>query len=56
MYFELKNKVHNGWIVHGADTMSKTIEQTLLLCHKYQKKGRGFTSPVKGEAGVTCIQ
>ena len=26
MYTELKNKVHNGWIVHGEDTTPKTIE------------------------------
>ena len=38
-YSELKQEVHNGWIVHGTDTTPKTIEQTLLMCDKYHQKG-----------------
>ena len=30
-FSELKQEVHNGWIVHGSDTTPKTIEQTLVM-------------------------
>ena len=35
-FSELKQEVHNGWIVHGSDTTPKTIEQTLVMCDKYR--------------------
>jgi len=58
IYFsELKQEVHNGWIVHGTDTTPKTIEQTLVMCDKYRQRGRKTNVHVKTEdAGVACIQ
>ena len=44
-YSELKQEVHNGWIVHGTDTTPKTIEQTLQMCDKYRQKGGSTRCP-----------
>ena len=55
-YSDLKQEVHNGWIVHGTDTTPKTIEQTLQMCVKYRKKGRQYIMPIKSEDGVACVQ
>ena len=38
-YTDLKQEVHNGWIVYEIDTTPKTIEQTLQIRDKYKKKG-----------------
>ena len=55
-FSELKQEVHNGWIVHGADTTPKTIEQTLVMCDKYRHRVRRTNVPVKSEdAGIACI-
>ena len=55
-YSELKQEVHNGWIVHGIDTTPKTIEQTLQMCDKFRQKGRQYNMPIKSEDGVACLQ
>ena len=34
-YHDLKQEVHNGWIIHGTDMTLKTIEQTLQMYNKY---------------------
>jgi uncharacterized protein CbrC (UPF0167 family) len=55
-FSELKQEVHNGWIVHGTDTTPKTIEQTLQMCDNYRQKGRQYSMPIKSEDGVACVQ
>jgi hypothetical protein len=36
--------------------MSKSIEQTLQMCNKYQRKGKAYHTPIKSEEGVACVQ
>ena len=38
-YSDLKQEVHNDWIVNGTNTTPKTIEQTLQMCNNYHHKG-----------------
>ena len=47
MYYELKEEVHNGWIVHGTDTTPKSVEHTLKMWDKYQRKERAFQAQVQ---------
>ena len=56
MSSELKSKIRSRWVIQGADTIPKMIEQTFLMCNKYQKKMCKFGSLVESEAGVVCIQ
>jgi hypothetical protein len=56
-FADLKQEVHNGWIVHGIDTTPKTIEQTLVIYNKDRQKGCKVNVSIKTEdAGVACIQ
>jgi hypothetical protein len=56
-FADLKQEVHNSWIVHRIDTTPKMIEQTLVMCNKYQQRGHKVNVPVKTEdPGVACIQ
>ena len=55
-YHDRKQELHNSWIVHGADTTPETIEHTLQMCDKYQKKGKEYCTRVTSKEGVVCVQ
>ena len=58
VYYELKQEVHNRWIVHGTGTTPKLVKHTLQMCNKYQQEGRSFQArvKVKNKDGVACVQ